>query len=51
VFDYFQSISKGIPFHPRYSHWGYNANECIDDKDTKIKLQKYLKLDKKLMGL
>jgi hypothetical protein len=50
MFDYHQSIMKKEPFCPRYSHWGYDANECGDDENTKTELQQYLKLDKKLMN-
>jgi hypothetical protein len=48
MFDYFQSISKGVSFSQRYSHLGRDEN---DDEDIVIKLQKYLQFDKKLMGL
>jgi hypothetical protein len=49
MFDYFDSISKRTPFHPRYSHCGYRSDKPGKDRDNRGKLQKYLQSDKKIM--
>jgi hypothetical protein len=55
MFDYFQSISRGISFSPRYSHLGHDSqkrkkDKCTNNEDVETKLQQYFQFDKKFMG-